>query len=395
MDRRQAHIQNSLRALGLRQSKLCLTAVLVCLFTAGCTSAQSEFRGAWITAWTSGFFTQEEIDATVAAAKKAGITALFVQVRKNGDAYYNSETEPKGSGIAPDFDPLAAIIKKAHAEGIEVHAWINTLRMWSSGTPSDPKHIAVRHPEWVNKDKDGNTRASEGLYLDPGIPQARDYVASVVEEIVRNYDVDGIHLDYIRYPGKNWGYSDLALEQYRSETNTTAKPATDDPKWLQWKRDQVTRLVAEIRKRVKAVKPKVVISASTIAWGDCPSEFSASSPFAVVCQDWKRWMEEGLLDANCPMNYKDEANPKQAAAFRNWLSGFKKWSGGKPTYVGIDVHTNTVPNTLKQIQAVRQSKLDGFVLFSFNASKKREMIVEALAKTNGLQVTAMRATRRQ
>lgn len=362
-----------------------LLLVLICFGTAGCTFARSEFRAAWITAWTSGFFNSEEIDATIEAARKAGINALFIQVRKNGDAYYNSLTEPKGSGIASDFDPLREVIKKAHASGIEVHAWINTFRVWSSkGTPTDPNHIVNRHPEWVNKDANGNTRASEGLYLDPGIPEAREYIVRVVEEIISNYDIDGIHLDYIRYPGKNWGYSALALKQYQKETGTNTTPLPDDPKWLQWKRDQVTKLVRAIRAKVKAIKPKILVSASTIAWGDCPADFKLSSAYAVVCQDWKAWLEQGLLDANCPMNYKQESNPKQASYFRNWLAGFKRWSNEKPTYVGIEVHINSVPDVIKQIEAVKRCGLEGFVLFSFNQSAKREEIAEALKHQSSL-----------
>lgn len=338
-----------------------------------------EFRGAWVTAWTPGFFTREEIDGTIAAAKKAKLNALFIQVRKNGDAYYKSETEPRGNGIAADFDPLAIVIEKAHAAGIEVHAWVNTVRMWASKTaPTDPKHIVNRHPEWVNKDASGATRASEGLYLDPGIPEAREYIASVVEEIAKNYEVDGIHLDYIRYPGKNWGYSDPALRNYYAASGRSAKPAPDDANWLQWKRDQVTELVRLIRQKVKAVRPNALLSASTIAWGDCPAEFASTTPYALACQDWKRWLSEGLIDANIPMNYKQESSAKQATSFRNWLAGFAKWSSGKPTYVGIDVHINQAAEAVRQIQAIRKAGLEGFVLFSFNESKRRGALAEAI-----------------
>ncbi|MGQ9455670.1 MAG: glycoside hydrolase family 10 protein [Armatimonadota bacterium] len=362
-----------------------LLLVLTCFGTTEYTFAGSEFRAAWITAWTAGFFKSEEIDATIEAAKKAGLNALFIQVRKNGDAYYNSLTEPKGSGIASNFDPLREVIKKAHASGIEVHAWINTCRVWSSKeVPTDPNHIVNRHPEWINRDKNGNTRTNEGLYLDPGIPEAREYIVRIVEEIASNYDVDGIHLDYIRYPGKNWGYSKLALRQYQKETGTNDTPLPDDPRWLQWKRDQVTKLVRAIYTKLKAIKPKILVSASTIAWGDCPADFKLSSAYAVVCQDWKAWLEKGLLDANCPMNYKQESNPKQASYFRNWLSGFKRWSNGKPTYVGIEVHINSVPDVIKQIETVKRGGLEGFVLFSFNQSAKREEIAEALKHQSAL-----------
>jgi uncharacterized lipoprotein YddW (UPF0748 family) len=360
--------------------RLAVIALLITITASVPSCSNEELRGAWVTAWREGFFTPQQVDATIAAAKKVGINALFIQVRKNADAYYLSDTEPLGSEIAPGFDPLAYVVEKAHAEGIEVHAWINSCRIWSSkDPPTDPKHIAIRHPEWINKDFDGNTRASEGLYLDPGIPEVRDYVASVAEEIVRKYNVDGIHLDYIRYPGKKWGYSAEALDQYYRQSGATDKPNPDDPKWLQWKRNQVTELVRLVRKKVRSVKPNVLISAATIAWGDCPADWTVSSPYVLVCQDWKRWMAEGLLDANCPMNYKVEKNPKNAREFRNWLVGFKRWSSGKPTYVGINIHDNQIADVARQIEAVRKYGLQGFVLFSFNQSPQREAFVAALA----------------
>jgi len=352
--------------------------VLLAVVVAG-TGRCAEFRGAWVTAWSSGFFTAEEIDNTIAAAKKAKLTALLIQVRKNGDAYYKSETEPRGNGIAEGFDPLATMIEKAHAAGIEVHAWVNAVRMWASKTaPTDPKHIVNRHPEWINKDKDGANRASEGLYLDPGIPEAREYIASISEEIAKNYDVDGIHLDYIRYPGRDWGYSELALKAYYAASGATTKPEPGAPEWLQWKRDQVTELVKLIRQKVKAAKPKALLSASTIPWGDCPDEFASATPYTLACQDWKKWMAEGLIDANCPMNYKQESSAKQAASFRNWLAGFARWSSGKPTYVGIEAHMNQAAESVQQIEAIRKAKLDGFVLFSFNQSRRRDAIAEAV-----------------
>jgi len=353
-------------------------AVLAALF-AGAGSA-GEFRGAWLSAWNDGYFTAEQIDNTIAAAKKANLTALFIQVRKNGDAYYKSQTEPRGNGIADDFDPLATVIEKAHAQGLEVHAWVNSCRMWASKTPpTSPKHIVNRHPEWINKNFAGTNRASEGLYVDPGIPEAREYVAGIFEEIAKSYNVDGVHMDYIRYPNTQWGYSDLALKQYYADTGATTRPEASDPKFMQWKRDQVTALVTLIRKKVKAAKPNIVLSASTIPWGDCPDDFTKSSPYAQVCQDWRKWAAEGLIDANCPMNYKQESSTKAAKMFRNWLAGFAKWRALKPVYVGIEVHMNNPAESVQQIEAIRKANLDGFVLFSFNQSAGRTKLVEALA----------------
>lgn len=350
---------------------------------AACGSCRAEeIRGAWLSAWLPGYLTAEQIDATVAAAKRAGINALFIQVRKNADAYYDSKIEPRASNIAADFDPLAYAVKKGHAEGLQVHAWVNAFRVWtSSKPPADPKHIVNLHPDWVNRNFDGTTRAAEGTYLDPGVPAARDHITSVVVDIAKRYDVDGIQWDYIRYPGRDWGYSDAALARYYAESGTKDKPAVKDPKWMQWKRDQVTALVKATAEQVHAIKPKLAMSASTIAWGGCPAEFTGTEAYAVVCQDFQMWAKNGYIDVNLPMVYKTESSQRSAKSFRDWLVGLAKWGGGKPTYVGIDVSQNDDAGVLAEIDAVRKAGLGGYVLFDFGQSKRRDSLVAALAGT--------------
>lgn len=352
----------------------CVMAVL-----ASCACSAAEVRGAWLGAWWPGYFTASEIDASIAAAKKAGVNALFIQVRKNADAYYNSKIEAHASNIAADFDPLAYTIEKAHAQGIQVHAWVNAFRVASTAPPTDPKHITHVHPDWINKSFDGQTRGGEGVYLDPGVPAASDYVAKIMLDIATRYKLDGIQWDYIRYPGVNWGYADAALARYYAETGATTKPDPSDPKWLQWKRDQVTKLVRSVYKQIHAVKPKIVISASTVTWGNCPTDFTKGDAYQTVCQDWKAWMEEGILDANLPMAYKVESTPKGAQSFRGWLEGFAKWDGGRATYVGIDVDNNDDAAVLAQIEAVRKAGLEGYVLYKFNESQRRDTLVAAMA----------------
>lgn len=358
---------------------LIITCVAVAVL-GSCACAANELRGAWLSAWSPGYYNAEQIDATIAAAKKAGINALFIQVRKNADSYYDSKLEPRASEVAEGFDPLAYAIDRAHAQRIQVHAWVNAFRVWTAmDPPSDPKHIVNLHPDWINRSNDGQTRSSEGVYLDPGVPAAREHIAKVMLDIATRYNVDGIQWDYIRYPGENWGYSDTALNRYHADSGTTTKPDPKDGKWLQWKRDQVTALVKTVYKDVHAIRPKLTISASTIVWGNCPADFRESDAYAAVCQDWKGWISEGVLDANLPMAYKIESSPKSAQSFRNWLTGFVNWGGGKPTYVGLEVGPNGPTGILAQIEAVRKSGLGGYVLFAFNQSEKRDALVDALA----------------
>ena len=357
-----------------------LTLVVAVVVAASGSCVAEELRGAWLSAWSHGYLTAQEVDATIEAAKKAGINALFIQVRKNADSCYDSKLEPRPWNVAADFDPLAYTIEKAHAQGIQVHAWVNAYRVWSSSKPpSDPKHLVNLHPDWISKDFSGNTRSTDGTCLDPGVPAARDYTAKIVLDIATRYKVDGIQWDYIRYPGRNWGYSDIALSRYYAETKTTEKPDPKDPKWLQWRRDQVTALVKMVHEQVGAIKPKLVISASTVAWGDCSTDFTDTDAYGNVCQDWKSWASDGILDANLPMVYKSESSPKSAKSFRGWLTGLAKWSGGKPTYVGIEAHVSDAAGVLAQIEAIRKAGLQGFVLFAFNQSGGRDALVDALA----------------
>lgn len=363
--------------MSIRKSLVCAS-LLVALFAAPCAAA--EVRGAWVTSWGHGFFTPQEVDSTIAASKKAGINALFIEVRKFADAYYDSKIEPRGSGMAPDFDALAYTIEKAHAEGMQVHAWVVVYRAWCGAKtgPKDPNHIVNKHPDWVLLNKDGKNWAGEGIYLDPGVPEARDYIVSVFEDIARRYNVDGIQYDYVRYPGAQWGYSEAALKRYYADTGATAKPDVKGPKWLQWKRDQVSALVKLSHDRIKAANPKIAISASTICYGGAPSDFTKTSAYADCCQDWKKWMEQGLVDINIPMNYKPETTERMKRSFRQWTDNSGKWRGKGLVYQGLDAEGQSAANMLTQINYCRSVGQTGFVLFPFNASKRRDEIAPVL-----------------
>src|SRR5262249_48194539 len=130
------------------------------------------------------------------------------QIRDRGDVLFESSYEPWSdiltgtSGKNPGWDPLKFAINEAHAHGMELHAWFNTflVRSISSRPPvTSPPHVIMRHPEWVHLVKDG-------WWLDAGIPAARAYTLQVAMEIVRKYDVDGVHFDFMRYPES--GYDD-------------------------------------------------------------------------------------------------------------------------------------------------------------------------------------------
>ncbi|MDO8588624.1 MAG: family 10 glycosylhydrolase [Armatimonadota bacterium] len=355
--------------------------VLVLALCVG-ASARPEFRGAWVTGWTHGFLTPEEADATVAAAKAANINALFIQVRKVGDAYYDSAYEPRATNIGvQEYDPLAYVIERAHREGIEVHAWVNALRVQlGSRSNSDPRHVCNRRPEWLTRDVNGRVKSSDGLYLDPGAPGVQDYTAQIVLDILRKYNVDGIHLDYLRYPGGEWGYNSAAVARFNSRYGRSGSPSADDPRWSAWRREQVTSLARRIYREVNAARPEVKLTAAAICWGEPYDSFERTDAYRQAFQDWPKWMREGIVDAVVPMNYRGDRSPASARQYRRWLDNMCGWRYDRHIYAGQMVGED-LAGAIAQLRASRASGSEGIVCFMLNDTPQRGQLVLALRRS--------------
>jgi uncharacterized lipoprotein YddW (UPF0748 family) len=153
--------------------------------------------------------------------KKDGVNAIIFQVRPECDALYQSSMEPwsrfltgaQGKSPSPYWDPLAWMVEQCHKRGMELHAWINPYRAKTKTTKElASSHVAIRHPEWVFS-YDGQ------FILNPGIPECRDYICNVVADIVRRYDVDGLHMDDYFYPYPVAGQSIDDGRQFRAYNN--------------------------------------------------------------------------------------------------------------------------------------------------------------------------------
>ena len=355
----------------IKRRLLILLILCIAIFS-GCALAAvdpPEFRGVSVHTWIPGMLSKREVDESIAWAKKANMNAIIVQARRVGDAYYKSDYEPRAKSIkGPGFDPLGYALQKGHKKGLEVHAWFNVYRVWSNvGVPSSANHVVNAHPEWLNKDYDGNVKADDGEFIDPGVPEAREYTVKLVGDLLKKYNVDGLMLDFIRYPspGKQWGYSDLAVARFNEENNRSGKPDMDDPVWNQWRRDQVTAMAKAISQEVKRVRPRVKVSACTVPWGPCQADWTKTDAYSNVFQDWRLWMEKGYLDANMPMNYKNPTKERDSQWYLDWLDGFKRWSYGRHTYNTIMLFNGNVPGAVTQAQQGRERKMEGFVGFSF------------------------------
>ena len=271
--------------------------------------AQYEARGIWINRWA--FSDAQDVEDAIRRCAAYGFNQVYLQVRGRADAFYNSAYEPWAKelgtlGVDPGWDPLQVAIDTAHSEGIELHAWLNVMTVWSGSTaPADnttPLHMWHAHPEWRMVDSSGSAMdlgAGEYQWVSPGIPEVVEHIANVAQDIVDNYDVDGIHLDRIRYPGTDYSYDTVS--------NTRFAAAQQDSPSLtraQWQRDQITHVVAAIHERIVASGKHVVLSAAT--GGIYRNDFGWApvlEAYEEYFQDPEAWDAAGIVDVNIPMIY--------------------------------------------------------------------------------------------
>jgi uncharacterized lipoprotein YddW (UPF0748 family) len=329
----------------------------------------SEFRAYWVDAFGDGMYTAAQIDDVVAATKAINANAIVAQVVRRGDCFCNrsaaARTEQEGVTPAP-FDPLQTLIDKAHAQGIQVHAWVIATAIWRGSTPpADPSHVFNQHgpsatgsANWVLRRSDGLTQVNTDWLLDPGHPDAAQWVVDVATSIVRNYQVDGINLDRIRYPDNNlgtnvpsWGYNPTAVARFNAETGRSGTPTNTDAQWTQWRRDQITNIVRKIYVESYGIRPSVRISADTIAYGFGPQHgtgFTGTRSYAEVLQDWDGWMREGIIDLNIVMNYKRQLTTNQDVMYQEWSDYAKDHAYGRFAVIGTGLYLNDVASSATQ-----------------------------------------------
>lgn len=329
-----------------------------------------EVRAIWVDAFHDGAKTPDQIDKLIKDCLTANINTLIVQVRRRGDAYYNQSIEPRTEDpkLPQGFDALQYLIDKAHANHMEIHAWLNTLVAWNSSVPpKNPDHVWNQHgpkasarANWIayyrTYDKthaSWSEKVYSSYFLDPGNPDALDYTVDVYLNVVKHYDVDGIHLDYSRYDGMGWGYNPTSVARFNAQYGTTGLPAPDDPRWLQWRREQTANLVRKIYLKAIAIKPGLKVSSAVITWGDGPvveSDWEKSRNYNDVAQDWLSWLREGIIDMVIPMNYFNEWNPIQQGWFNRWIEWEKDHQYGRQIVIGPGIFSQYIEQSLDQIR---------------------------------------------
>lgn len=301
--------------------------------SASTTIPAVEMRGLWVPAWE--ITTPEATTRVVEKARQYGFNSLFVQVRYRGDRLYIANRagnqfgnpEPESPSLRQPlskYDPLADILAKGHGAGLQVHAWVTVYVAANISTPTPKGHPLTEHPDWVmTTEKGAKTDIGNMMWLDPGHPAVNPYLQDVFLDIVQGYEVDGLHLDYVRYPGAAFGYNPAALAQYKKDTGKT--PSADPSSFIAWRRGRVEAFVTELGQRMNEIRPGCIFSSAVfgerlrVALPDC-------------LQDWGAWLEKGILDYVITMSYstKDEDIERQCADYQNA-------QGQRQIYVGLGI----------------------------------------------------------
>jgi uncharacterized lipoprotein YddW (UPF0748 family) len=383
---------------------LTLTAALLALLGAGATQSQeapstlptpasppsvlrprpAEVRGVWVV--RTDLTTSANVSRVVRIAKANGLNTLYVQARGRGDAYYAGGLEPRGESLAkaaPDFDPLQQIIDHGHAAGLQVHAWLNACYVWSDPSPpKSPAHLVRTHLEWLAVDKAGRRCriGDKEVFICPGNLEARAHLVAVCKDLATRYDLDGLQLDYIRYPNQGFCYCAGCMERFEDELQPKITPmrfaqvkalgprgaAISFPySFGQFRRNQVTSLVQEIAAAVKQARPTLALSAATITWGSFPGDFKKSEAYNLVAQDWFGWMRVRLIDAVCPMTYQTSQ-----PAYNAWVRGVQRGNPTFPVNFGIAAYLLPAESAAAKVEAVRNAGGKGWVLFSYTSVTK-------------------------
>ena len=349
---------------------LVLTALLLTALPAHAQDPpKHEFRSAWVATALgldyppSGTAEQQEtaLRTIIRTMKAQGMNAVVFQASPRGDAYYNSERLPWARRLSgtmgqdPGWDPLAVAIEEAHALGMELHAWYNVGKIGDIGgdlqDTGEPRHLYFAQPDWTV------TLGTE-VWLNPGIPEARAWTVQNVMEIVRNYDVDAVHFDFIRYGAASYP-GDAALRDEHDPDMVNLQ---------NWRRENITRIAHAAHDSIKAVKPWVKVGSTPLGHYQTSGGWAANLAFYDVYQDSRGWLRDRKHDYLAPQIYWDigSGSGRDAPEFewlvRDWQGGF-----GRHIYIGTAPYKGTVMAELpQQIDTTRAYDTEGQIHFRYN-----------------------------
>lgn len=308
------------------------TLIIITLSISSFVLNAQNIRAMWVTAWN--LTSEKSIDSVFAVAKRHHFNQVFVQTRYRGDALYtpnkndSTYTNPeKRSYILKNsaFDPLEYCIQKGKNDSIEVHAWVTVFVV----SPRDLKklsedHMFYQHKDWITRDAKGKAMSHtqlEGAYVDPAVSMMRTYTINLLSDIAVNYEIDGLQLDYIRYPDSIYGYHPESLEKFETYGNGN---------FNDWKRRQVSAFVNLTYIQLKNIRPDLQISAAVKA------DYQAA--YNRYGQEWKSWLSERFIDKVYLMAYS-----RSTESLRKQIEGNMDVKHREKMVVGLRAWTENKP----------------------------------------------------
>jgi len=332
---------------------------------AGFPRARPAERAIWVTRFD--YKTRDDVVTIVDRCKSAGFNTILFQVRGNATALYRSSLEPwaeQFDGADPGFDPLQTAIEAAHKQGMRLAAWVNVMpAWWGKERPKDPEQVYNKHPEWLWVDQHGARQPFSSRFyvsLNPCLPAVRHYLASVLRDLAGRYDIDELHLDYLRFPNEQPpGEPDRSKLDYPRDATTvglfqadTGKTPDKDPAaWNLWRTEQVTNLLREIRHTMRETKPDLELSCAV---GAVPE--SALTHF----QDTATWLAEDLLDVVYPMNYT-----RDFVQFTQRVGTWKSMAHGKHVVMGVSLEPGDMDVAGEELDSALRA-FNGYSVYAYS-----------------------------
>lgn len=329
-----------------------------------------EIRAAWITTiggldWPASKATsaygikrqKDELCRQLDILKEANFNTVLFQTRLRGDVVYPSLYETFAESLAgetgrnPGYDPLKFAIEECHKRGLELHAWIVCIPIGN-----DRQVKLLGKSSVVKKNPDMCIHFKKAWYLDPGNPNTSGYLSAIAKEITTCYDIDGIHLDYIRYPENGENFPD----------NKTFRKYGKGKDISQWRRDNITAIVRRIYNEVKSIKPWVKVSSSPVGKYNDTRRYSSKgwNAYSAVYQDVKLWLKTGIQDVIFPMMYFRDNQ------FYPFALDWQENKHGRWVVPGLGIyflkyknHEWDINEIMRQIYFTRRNKLDGQAFF--------------------------------
>jgi uncharacterized lipoprotein YddW (UPF0748 family) len=332
--------------------------------------AQKPLRGEHRAFWCHSAFGVAGMtwDQAIKRLAENGFTAILPNMLWGGVAFYRSEVLPVAPAVAEKGDQIELCLAACRKYGIQCHVWKVNYNM---GSATDKEFIAVmktQNRSQVNYDGSSNDR-----WLCPSNPQNQKLEIESMLEIARKYDVHGLHFDYIRYPGTEGCFCRgcrLRFENVigKKVDNWPAGVRNEDrlrEQWLDFRRRQITMVVAEVAQQAKKIRPEIKVSAAVFR--NWPVDRNS------MAQDWKLWCDRGYLDFVCPMDYT-----ASSSHFRRMVEQQLKWAGKVPCYPGIGLSvwsdSTDICKLIEQINITRQLDTGGFTIFNYGPAVVNEVL---------------------